>query len=177
MTLRIVVLYMWITDPRFLHRFMARKVTPLSLRIKQKRPQKSYKGFTLPIPIPHHVFFLLNSLCAVPTIWTPGSGYNYQYIFHPTVSFLHLYHARWGWVLLLNICCIWLTFHQLRNYFAPEREIPRRHFSNARVYIKENTYSWNVWSEKISIFLNMDGEESVGNDDVFYCSGPQERDG
>ena len=58
MTLRIVVLYMWITDPRFLHRFMARKVTPLSLRIKQKRLQKSYKGFTLPIPIPHHAFFL-----------------------------------------------------------------------------------------------------------------------
>ena len=46
-----------------------------------------------------------------------------------------------------------------------------------RAYIKESTYSWNI--EKISICLNRDREELVGNDDVsiFYCLRPQVRNG
>ena len=39
----------------------------------------------------------------------------------------------------------------------------------SRAYLKESTYSWNiqsVWQKKISICLNRDHEEPVGNDDV-----------
>ena len=52
--------------------------------------------------------------------------------------------------------------------FRAEGEIPRRHSSNSRVYLKKYLklkYTVSM-PEKISICLNRGREESVGNDDV-----------
>ena len=62
---------------------------------------------------------------------------------------------------------LWLL---ARQGFRSEGEIPRRHSSKiARILMKVVTveiYSHTVNIGKISICLNRDREESVGNDDV-----------
>ena len=54
--------------------------------------------------------------------------------------------------------------------FRPEGEIPRRHPSSSRVYVRKTLtvkiYSHTVNIENVSICLNRGREESVGNDDV-----------
>ena len=67
----------------------------------------------------------------------------------------------------------------LQDTSCPRRDFVQKAKSRGgtlvtRAYIKESTYSCNiqsVWQEKISICLNRDREESVGNDDVsIFCA-------